>query len=72
MSGPRSPGLSILAAGVATTIATLLGAHWLGKATDIHVMGLYVALIPFGAIGCGAVAGSGYAIRSRVTGARLG
>jgi hypothetical protein len=66
--------LVILPCGIVTAGLTLGGMDWLTMAyPDFDIMGWYAVLvIPVGAIGVGALAGSGYGAMSWISGRKVG
>jgi hypothetical protein len=63
----------VIQTGLITTTVALGIVYWLSHHTEFDPMGFYVKLIiPLGAIGVGALAGSGYGIASAWTGAKIG
>jgi hypothetical protein len=75
----RSPDLSVIGAGLATTALTLFFVHWLARQTeDFDIMGWYwLFIVPVGAILVGIGAGSGYGLLSwrkgrKISGSLLG
>ena len=73
-SAPNSRGrLFVIQTGLVTTAIALGIVYWLSHHTEFDPMGFYVKLIiPLGAIGIGALAGSGYGIASAWSGAKIG
>jgi hypothetical protein len=64
----------ILAAGLVTTVLSLVVVHLIGEAnSDFQIMAYYAAFIlPIGAIAVGVAAGSGYGVASWGTGRKVG
>lgn len=73
-SETRHPGIIVLAAGLATSVLTLIIIYFVGKWSDgeFDLMNLYHAkILPTGAIIVGIAAGSGYGLLSWLTGAKI-
>ena len=65
--------LFVIQTGLVTTAIALAIVYWLSHKTEFNPMGFYVKLIlPLGAIAVGALAGLGYGLASRWTGAKIG
>ena len=62
----------VLAWGIATSVLTLFGVHWLNSSGDFHIMGWYADyVLPVGAIIVGVAASSGYGLASWFSGIRI-
>lgn len=69
---PQPFPFMVLSWGIATSILTLIGVHWLSSNGDFHIMGWYADyVLPVGAIIVGVAASSGYGIASWFSGIRI-
>jgi hypothetical protein len=67
----KKPGLLFYACGLASSAIALILIYFLLALFDLNVTGLYVIVIPVGAIVAGAAAGSGYFLISRILSIRV-
>lgn len=68
----RTVSLPVVAAGLATTAVTIVGAYWLNVQHGVNVMGWYANyVLPVGALLVGLLAGSGYGLASWLTGFKI-
>jgi hypothetical protein len=67
----RQPNFIVLASGIASAVLTLVALHFVQQQVEADILTYTYAIIPVGATGVGLVAGSGYAVASRVSGMRV-